>query len=591
MAGRREALEGDGLIDVLYDFLWQKNAQGRSCPGILLPETIVYKYRQPAYWYFSSAKDGLIKKKNKQKLTNASIFECLTKERDAQSEICAYHIATRDGEAGEAARVTTVEYLDEERLKHFLFHRDKLNNGILQRFFDPPELHNTVIRATWSPGVCLLEKRSSGAKLGDRRASMAARAATFEGAEGGTEAGPMSGAQLAGHVTQLCANVVEHVAEVARSCRIARMVLYFKPDRAGRIHLLWCSSLRLHPPAAPGSSLLPPTPLAPLDVAHTLTLAEPPVASASHHHHAGPALLEAAASSHGHGHGHGHGGHGAHGTAGGRRSAAPEARACPACGKPFGEAGEFEVSYKQVLMHADAASGGPRRVAVGSALPLDLEPPSALFEEAILGQRPDKGDRWRSHHRARPALSSASSGPAPDPADGVPEALRRLHPGLTSAQLGRLAGDAAFLYKTARVCCTCAVAITRTATRALAADEPPRGPRARSPRRRAPRAPRPTPPASAPSPPGRRRTGRDARPAPRGGGERAAGGAAGNAERGGDAGAGPPRRAAGQRESPPHERRGGHGPSGKGSAGRAWMAARAATFTPDYSNLAGDAGL
>jgi hypothetical protein len=59
-------LEGDGCVHALFHYIWNKNPHKKSCPLVNVPDTVVYKYRQPAYWYFTS-KDpaGGVKMKNK----------------------------------------------------------------------------------------------------------------------------------------------------------------------------------------------------------------------------------------------------------------------------------------------------------------------------------------------------------------------------------------------------------------------------------------------------------------------------------------------------------------------------------------------
>ncbi len=52
--------DADGCVESIFHFLWRKGADGQPCPGINLPDTIVYKYRQPAYWFFMSVKDGCV---------------------------------------------------------------------------------------------------------------------------------------------------------------------------------------------------------------------------------------------------------------------------------------------------------------------------------------------------------------------------------------------------------------------------------------------------------------------------------------------------------------------------------------------------
>ena len=41
----------DGFVEAFYHLLWAKNFNGEPCPEILVPDTIIYKFRIPAYWY------------------------------------------------------------------------------------------------------------------------------------------------------------------------------------------------------------------------------------------------------------------------------------------------------------------------------------------------------------------------------------------------------------------------------------------------------------------------------------------------------------------------------------------------------------
>lgn len=59
-------LEGDGCVPSLFHYMWNKNSRKKSCPMVKVPDTVVYKYRQPAYWYFTSKDPSAgIKMKNK----------------------------------------------------------------------------------------------------------------------------------------------------------------------------------------------------------------------------------------------------------------------------------------------------------------------------------------------------------------------------------------------------------------------------------------------------------------------------------------------------------------------------------------------
>ena len=58
------SLEGDGVIENIYHFLWTKDTIFNTDHSIYIPQTILYKYKKPLYWYFTSVVDHKLKKKN-----------------------------------------------------------------------------------------------------------------------------------------------------------------------------------------------------------------------------------------------------------------------------------------------------------------------------------------------------------------------------------------------------------------------------------------------------------------------------------------------------------------------------------------------
>mmetsp|Transcript_10025 Transcript_10025/g.22351 ORF Transcript_10025/g.22351 Transcript_10025/m.22351 type:complete len:166 (+) Transcript_10025:157-654(+) len=149
----------DGFIADLYHLLWLKNSEGDTCPGMLLPDLVLYKYRIPAYWYFTSI-DGSLKRKSKTSIVNKKIYADFTKGVSSPSDVVAYHICEqrRDSKMPE----TCIRYFDSKGLHDFLFHEEKLDDGCLQKFIQPKGAHNTMIQAAWSPQMCLLERRGDG---------------------------------------------------------------------------------------------------------------------------------------------------------------------------------------------------------------------------------------------------------------------------------------------------------------------------------------------------------------------------------------------------------------------------------------------
>lgn len=84
-------LEGDGLIENLYHYLWEKDGLDRGPTGVRIPDTVVFKLRSPVAWYFTSAKDSTIKRKRSINLTMAKIEEAFLSGHGS-SGVIAYFI-------------------------------------------------------------------------------------------------------------------------------------------------------------------------------------------------------------------------------------------------------------------------------------------------------------------------------------------------------------------------------------------------------------------------------------------------------------------------------------------------------------------
>jgi hypothetical protein len=231
-----QSLHGDGISDQFFHLLWSKDELNFG-PTINIPDTIVFKYGQPLHWYFTGV-DGKLKKKNKPNLVNVRIEEAFTR-RVLGCDIVAYYIET-DEQADDPADSTRIEYMDRKGLHDFLYNRFKEHSGILQRFIEPKGTQNSLVRAIWSPKVCLLERRVNLKQLQDVRFGLYERAVTYEGPEYLSQAAPLRGSILPSSVQSICENTVSHIAEVSfQKQQICRMVLNLKVDAKDRIWLLW----------------------------------------------------------------------------------------------------------------------------------------------------------------------------------------------------------------------------------------------------------------------------------------------------------------------------------------------------------------
>ena len=126
------ARDHDGFIESLYHLLWVKNINGESCPEVRVPDVVIYKYRIPAYWYFTGS-DGQLKWKNKTSIVNKKIYAEFTKGAKTPQDVVAYHISERVSADGDGSPETSITYFDLRTLHEFLFHQQKEDDGCLQQ--------------------------------------------------------------------------------------------------------------------------------------------------------------------------------------------------------------------------------------------------------------------------------------------------------------------------------------------------------------------------------------------------------------------------------------------------------------------------
>jgi hypothetical protein len=146
--------------------------------------------------------------------------------------------------------VTVVQYLDAGGLSEFIKTAEKQQDTVLQRFVAPRGASASVIRATWTPALCLLERRTNRHVLGDTRAGipMPQRCITFEATEADAVSEPIHSGVLAERVRAAAASIVRHVAAVSHgAANISRAVLHFQLGSDDSLYFLYATSLRLQP--------------------------------------------------------------------------------------------------------------------------------------------------------------------------------------------------------------------------------------------------------------------------------------------------------------------------------------------------------
>ena len=275
------ALEGDGVIDNIYHFLWTKDTIFNSDPSVYIPQTILFKYQKPCYWYFTSIVDHKLKKKNSSKLNKENISQVFLKHV-SKSGIVAYYIykknnvpskyisdkptfdkimknLDKDMDKSEASKNNSlneniqkkneayiIEYFDLKKFNDFLDKKIVYDDGILQKFEDPKGEYNITYRLTWSPKLSLFEKCTNLRKIYDKHFDIYERAVTYDGEEFQTKTEPIKGNHIPQRIEKIGLNIVNHVSNITlEKIKIIRLILNFKIDKKDRIIFLWCSSLRI----------------------------------------------------------------------------------------------------------------------------------------------------------------------------------------------------------------------------------------------------------------------------------------------------------------------------------------------------------
>lgn len=119
--------------------------------------------------------------------------------------------------------------------------------GFLQNFVRPNTEYNCTIKATWTPLVTMLERRTNRNRVSDHKVDHNMRAVTFE-EEGFCESVLMKAeGTLATKLLAQAAAVAKHVSDTTKR-QIAKLVLHFKVDYGNEIWLLYCSEFKMMPP-------------------------------------------------------------------------------------------------------------------------------------------------------------------------------------------------------------------------------------------------------------------------------------------------------------------------------------------------------
>lgn len=260
--GKKFPIEGVSWLEQLFEMVAARNPDQKPLM-LYIPDTVVFRYQRPAALYTNdSAEEHQVScRDDLSDLSADALYQRFGARKEVSDKVCAQYVyidrhghdlEERDDKAEDAQNVV-VEYMNPPQLRHFLQHRTKENNGILQRFLPNKGSYHTTIRVMWTPRTCHVETRTNRNKLEDLRLSVTDRFSTFDGGPHLSLAHNLKGGLFYRNIKEAADNIVRHVETlIPRPYQVWETVLYFKycasergaSEKSG-ISFLWCSSMRV----------------------------------------------------------------------------------------------------------------------------------------------------------------------------------------------------------------------------------------------------------------------------------------------------------------------------------------------------------
>lgn len=254
---RNHPLEGDDVITGFYNFLAKRNPKTmKPCKDILVPDTVVFEHNFPRGWYTTDVKAREVTRKQGKELDASTIEHGFVDGVPDSCPVVATYLCTVENDAHQSMETsshdeaasrtqTMVEVFNKSTIGAFLSRKTK-REGILQKFILPKGYYNSVIKAVWSPRICMVHRRTNKYHVDDKKRAECdpfSNIVTYEGPTFLSEESSVS-SNIADAVKRACGNIVQHFYYTEHKF-ITRMVLYFKTDKNDMLWFLWCGSLRV----------------------------------------------------------------------------------------------------------------------------------------------------------------------------------------------------------------------------------------------------------------------------------------------------------------------------------------------------------
>eukprot|EP00906_Rhabdomonas_costata_P027705 RCo039311 len=303
----------DDPLCFLYNFIFKKD---KKYQHVRIPETVVYEHGFARVWYYYEG-STLYRHSPKEVADNKLIYNTFKRSTDRRKDaVVAIYITYADPSTQQnpltsllrdkenraynadrrglwtdvyiPATVTaastmetvsvfgvgdekfTIQFFTREQLKSFINERPKGERGVLQRFIRSRLPRNEIIKAVWTPYLCMVHRRQNVHRYADPQYALYERSVTEKMHVNHVEEGQIAPTQ-AERVRQFCCRLVEDLRAMEGPARsVTQMVVFFKFDRQCQLHIVFCPVIEYHtrplravlcPPSA--HSVMEPLPLSP----------------------------------------------------------------------------------------------------------------------------------------------------------------------------------------------------------------------------------------------------------------------------------------------------------------------------------------
>lgn len=138
------------LTEWMYFHIWKRDPEtNTSCPGILIPSTVFYRWNKPHVWYQMNKTGSKIIRQKKHLISLERLQKAMqTTHTTQKSAICALYIHQSTSNEQNLIHIAKKpikifkEYLQNQDLNQLLYNRSKGHHSIIQNFISPSNNQN-----------------------------------------------------------------------------------------------------------------------------------------------------------------------------------------------------------------------------------------------------------------------------------------------------------------------------------------------------------------------------------------------------------------------------------------------------------------